>query len=174
MTFNEVKADVLKKSTDSGKKTFSESTFNALTSALVNEPDYEVEVSKRSGGEVTTEKIKPIKEFREKIIGGIAKQAGVDKDEQEKLVNEYKFDANVNWYPIVSEAITNSLEAGKSFTTIPKDDMECTLTMQEVPEAIKMNGAPGAPESEKKPVLYGAHRVIKSSSGCPKHLRKDQ
>ena len=175
MTFAEVKKDILGKSTESGKKTFSESTFNTLTSAMLNEVNYEAEVSKRSGdGTVTTEVIKPVKEFRERIIGGIAKAAGVDKDEQEKLVNDYQFDSNTNWYPVMSEAIKNSLEAGKSFTFITKNDLECTLTMHEVDESIKMVGAPGASEKDKKPVLYGKHRTIKASSGCPRHLRKDQ
>lgn len=175
MNFNETKQQIFEKAKESGKRTFSESTFNGLTSAMMNEPDYEVTVSKRSkDGTVTTDVIKPIADFREKVIGSIAKQAGVDKDETEKLVKEYKFSADTPWYPVVSEAVTNSLEAGKAFAIIPKNDMEATFSMQDVAEAIKMNGAPGAPESEKKPVVYGKHRVIKCSSGCPKHLRKSQ
>lgn len=175
MSFKEVKEEVLKQTQAGGKTTFSETTFNKLTSAMLNEVDYEVKTAKRTkDGEVKEETIKPVEEFRNKVIGTIAKQAGVDKDETEKLVKEYKFPADTPWYPIVSESLTNSMEAGKSFTALSKGDLVATLSMETIPEQVKMNGAPGAPESEKKPVVYGEHRRIKCTSGCPKWLRKGQ
>lgn len=174
MSFSEIKNEIFDASKASGKKTFSEGVFNKLTSALVNEKDYEVKVAKTRGGVQVEETIKPIEEFRKVVIGGIAKSAGADDAEVTKLVDEYKFGANVPWYPVVSEAITNSMEAGKSFTFIPKNDMNATLNMVDMKEEIKMVGAPGAAKDDKKPVLYGAHRRIKSASTCPKALRKDQ
>lgn len=175
MSFSEVKDEIFKQTQAGGKKTFSESTFNKLTSAMLNEVGYEAKTVKRTkDGEVKEEIIKPVDEFRSKVIGTIAKQAGVDKDETEKLIKEYKFPADTSWYPIVSESLTNSMEAGKSFVTLSKDDMVASLSMETIPEQVKMNGAPGAPESEKKPVVYGEHRRIKCSSGCPKWLRKGQ
>ena len=174
MSFAEVKKEIFDAAKASNKKTFSESAFNKLTSALVNEPDYEVKVAKTKGGEVTEEVITPIADFRKSIIGGIAKSAGADDAEVKKMVDEYKFASNTPWYPVVSEAITQSMEAGKAFTFIPKADMNATLTMKEEKEVIKMVGAPGSDKNDKKPVVYGAHRKIRSASTCPKALRKDK
>lgn len=174
-TFSEMKQEVLSQTQAGGKKTFSESTFNKLTSAMLNETGYEAKIVKRSkDGEVREEILKPVDEFRQKVIGTIAKQAGVDKDETEKLISEYKFPSDTPWYPVVSEALTNSMEAGKTFTALSKGDMVASFSMETISEQVKMNGAPGAPDSEKKPVVYGEHRRIKCSSGCPKWLRKGQ
>ena len=173
MNFAETKKEIFDQSKAGGKRTFSEATFNKLTSAMANEVNYEVQVRKGvQDGKAVVETIKPVQEFRKKVIGGIAAQAGVDKDETEKLISEFKFSADTPWYPIVSESITNMMESGKSFASLPKADMNATFTMEDVPETIKMNGAPGAPESEKKPVVYAAHRRIKCNSTCPKYLRK--
>ena len=174
MSFSDVKNEIFNAAKASKKTSFSEGTFNKLTSALVNEPDYEVKVSKTKEGKQVEEVIKPVEAFRKAVVGGIAKSAGADGAEVDKLVNEYKFSATTPWYPIVSEAVTNSLEAGKSFTFIPKSDMNATLSMKEIKEEVKMIGAPGSSKDDKKPVIYGAHRRIKSASNCPKHLRMDK
>lgn len=174
MSFTDVKNEIFEAAKTSNKKTFSESAFNKLTSAMVNEPEYEVKVSKTKAGQLVEEVTHPIAEFRKSVIGGIAKSAGADDAEVAKMVDEYKFSANTPWYPVVSEAITASMEAGKAFTFIPKSDMNATLTLKEEKEVVKMVGAPGAPKDDKKPVVYGAHRRIKSASTCPKSLRKDK
>ena len=49
-SFSDVKKEIFDAAKASGKTSFSEGTFNKLTSALVNEPDYEVKVSKTRGG----------------------------------------------------------------------------------------------------------------------------
>ena len=174
MSFSDVKKEIFDSAKKSGKTSFSEGTFNKLTSALVNEPDYEVKVSKSRDGKQVEEVIKPVEGFRKAVIGGIAKSAGADGAEVDKLVNDDKFAATVPWYPIVSEAVSNSLEAGKSFAFIPKDDLNAVLTMENIKEEVKMIGAPGSSKEDKKPVVYGAHRRIKSASRCPKHLRMDK
>lgn len=173
MNFEETKKELFDESQKSGKTTFSKSAFNRLTSALVNEPEYTVNVVKIKDGTVFEEAQQPIKDFRKSVIGGIAKTAGADDAEVEKMVSDYKFSPDTPWYPVMSEALVNTLESGKSFSIQPRRDLEATFTLKEVEEQIKMNGAPGAPESEKKPVLYEKHRIIKCTSTCPKHLRKD-
>lgn len=174
MSFSDVKKEIFEAAKTSGKTTFSESAFNKLTSALVNEPGYEVKVTKTKAGEVTEEVIKPIEGFRKSVIGGIASSVGADDAEVAKAINNYQFPASTPWYPVVSEAVTTSMEAGKAFTFLTKSDMQATLKIKEEKEAVKMVGAPGSNKDDKKPVLYGAHRRIKSESTCPKSLRKDK
>lgn len=174
MSFSDVRKEIFETAKESKKRTFSEATFNRLTSALANETDYETTVVKNRGGEQVEEKIKPVAEFRKSVIGGIAKSVGADDAAVNKAVEEYQFSANTNWYGFVSESITEYTRASKAFHFLPKKDFDATIIVNEVPEQIKMNGAPGAPASEKKPVVYGAHAEMKCSSSCPKHLRKDQ
>lgn len=174
MSFSEVKKEIFDSVEASKRTTFSESAFNRLTSALVNEAGYEVKVAKAKGDEVVEEIITPVAEFRKAVIGGIAKSAGADDAEVAKLVEKYKFASTTPWYPIVSEAITASMEAGKSFTFIPKADMRASLRMENKEEAIKMVGGPNTSKDEKVPTVYGAHRRIKCSSACPKNLRKNK
>lgn len=174
MSFSDVKKEIFDAAKESKKKTFSEATFNKLTSALANETDYTVTVVKNKGGEQVEEEIKPIAEFRKAIIGGIAKSVGADQADVTKAVDEYQFAANTPWYGFVSESITAYGDADKVFHFLPKKDFDASLAMKEVPETIKLNGAPGAPKEDKKPVVYGAHREMKCQSSCPKHLRKDQ
>ena len=174
MSFSDVRNEIFQSAKESKKRTFSEATFNKLTSALANEPGYETTVVKNRGGELVEEKVKPVAEFRKSVIGGVAKSVGADDAAVTKVVEEYQFPANTNWYGFISEAITEYTGADKAFHFPSKDDFDATLIMNEIPEQIKMNGAPGAPASEKKPVVYGKHRELKCSSSCPKHLRKDQ
>lgn len=174
MSFADVKKEILETAKESKKRTFSEATFNRLTSALANEADYTVKVMKNKGGELVEEEVKPIAGFRKSVIGGIAKSVGADDAAVKKAVDEYQFPVNTDWYGLVSESITEYTRAQKAFRCLPKRDFDGTIIMTEVPEEIKMNGAPGAPASEKKPVVYGAHMKLRAISSCPKHLRKDQ
>lgn len=173
MSFSDVKKEIFEAAVASKKSTFSERAFNQLTSAMVNEMGYQATIATSKKGD-ETENIEPVKEFRKSVIGGIAKSAGADDAEVNEMINNYKFSPNTPWYPIVSEAITNSMEAGKAFTMLPKADMNCTLKIEEKAEQVKMVGKPGTPENEKKPVLYGKFRKIVSTSTCPDSLKKTQ
>lgn len=172
-TFDEVKKEILDAAKVSNKSTFSESAFNRLTSALVNEAGYQATIATSKKGD-ETETIEPVKEFRKSVIGGIAKSAGADDAEVASMIENYKFSPNTPWYPVVSEAITNSMEAGKSFTFLPKQDMNCTLKIETKKETVKLVGAPNTAKEDRKPVLYGQFRKITSTSTCPENLRKSQ
>lgn len=174
MSFADVQKEIFDAAKESKKRTFSAGTFNKLTSALANEPGYTVKVVKNRGGEQIEEEIKPVADFRKTVIGGIAKSVGADDAAVSKAVDEYQFSPNTDWYGFISEAITEYTRADKAFHFLPKKDFDATIIMNQVPEQIKMNGAPGAPKDQKKPVVYGAHAEMKCSSSCPKHLRKDQ
>lgn len=174
MSFSDVQKEILETAKESKKRTFSEATFNKLTSALANEPGYETKIVKNRGGELVEETIKPVADLRKSVIGGIAKSVGADDAAVEKAVAEYQFPATTPWYGFISESITEYGRADKAFHFLSKSDFDSTITMDEIPEQIKMNGAPGAPASEKKPVVYGKHVKMSCSSSCPKHLRKDQ
>ncbi len=173
MSFSDVKKEIFEAAVASGKNTFSEKAFNQLTSAMVNEMGYQATIATSKKGD-ETEVIEPVKEFRKAVIGGIAKSAGADDAEVNELIDNYTFSPNTPWYPIVSEAITNSLEAKKAFTMLPKSDMNCTLKIVEKEEHVNMVGKPGTPEKDKKPVLYGRFRKIVSTSTCPDGLKKTQ
>jgi hypothetical protein len=174
--FAEAKKKLLEENV-STKKTFNESYFNTLTTALVNDPDYELNEVVMRKGELTPVTSTPVADFRKAVIGGIAKAAGADAAEQEKLIAEHQF-GNIPWYPVVSEAITNYLSvdkesgASKKFTFVPKEDFQGSIELKEVPATIKEVRAPGSTEPAKKQ-RQAAHTRLKANSTCPDNLKEN-
>ena len=102
-----IKEEAMKHTNKNGEPTrgFSKSQFNELAAAYLNSPDYVDTQLKTKDGEATLIETTPVKDFRENIIGGIAKAAGLDKSEQEQLVNSYQFSPKADYHSFVNNTI---------------------------------------------------------------------
>lgn len=154
------------------KRSFSKTQFNELAAAYLNSPEYVDTVRATKDGEVTLTETTPVKDFRESVIGGIAKAAGLDRSEQEKLVNEYQFSAKTNYHSFVSNTIeAYAGECQHKFTLTPRADMTGSIQIDDVEEVTKTVKVPGT--GEEKKVHYGAYRKVKAKSTCPANLKED-
>lgn len=169
-----IREEAMKHTNKNGEPTrgFSKSQFNELAAAYLNSPDYVDSQLKTKDGQATIVETTPVKDFRENIIGGIAKAAGLDKAEQEQLVNDYQFSPKADYHSFVNNTIeAYAGEAGRKFTFTPRTDMSGSIVIETIPEVTKEVTIVGS--DEKKTVKYGQYKKIKAKSTCPKHLRQD-
>ena len=166
-------AEAKKKLTDeisnsTQKKTFNETYFNVLSTAMMNDPGYEKTELKNKGGELVEEKTTPIADLRKSIIGSVAKSAGCDSAEQERLVNEHQFPV-LPMYDYVESAMREYLGLGKNFPFARQNDFQAALEMETVAATVKDVRVPGSNDTHKQ--RQGEHRKLKAKSTCPKNLR---
>lgn len=166
--FAEKKAELLKNQAENSKKVFNAQDFNELGTALLNDADYTVELSVKKNGDVTTKETTPVKDLRKKVIGGVAKAAGLDSSEQASLVDSYEFDT-LPLYGYVSELLEGYMSVGKPFTMQKKNDMQGSIYIETQPEEVKEVKSPQTGEVSKR--KYGQYRKVKVKSTCPTHLR---
>lgn len=153
-----------------GKKVFSKSDFNALSTAMLNDPEYTVEVVKTSNeGDRAVEVIQPTKKLREQIIGSVLSGAGHDKNEIKKYVDEHQF-PTLELHEFMSSALTEYCNAGKPYRLVPREGMAGTITIEDIPETTKINKTPGT--GEEAQWHYDAHKKVKCTSPCPQYLRR--
>lgn len=155
------------------KRTFSKTQFNDLAAAYLNSPDYVDEQLKTKAGEATIVETTPVKDFRESVIGGIAKAAGLDKSEQEKLVDSYQFSGKTDYHSFMSNVIEAyaSDDCYSKFTMNPRTNMVGSIVIETVPATTKE--VKTVSSGEVKTVHYGEYRKVKAKSTCPKGLRSN-
>lgn len=166
-------ADAKKKLTDeisasTQKKTFNETYFNVLSTAMLNDAGYEKEELKNKGGELKKEVTTPIADLRKNIIGSVAKSAGCDAAEQERLINEHQFPV-LPMYDYVESSLREYLSLGKNFPFARQDDFQAALGMETVAATVKDVRVPGSNETHKQ--RQGEYKKLKAKSTCPKNLR---
>lgn len=150
------------------KKTFSQSDFEKLFLAFLNENDYTTEVVKSKGGELVKLPIQPVNEFR-RTFHAVLLDYGVDKEQAQSMLDgSYQFRKVYGAYEFVSEVLTSYLES-KTFTFIPKEDFRAVLSIDEIDEVTKEFRVPTGegeePRSVKKKVKK--HKKMKVKSGAP-------
>lgn len=154
------------------KKLFSKAQFNELAAAYLNSPDFVDHQVKSKDGELCVVETTPVKDFRDTIVGGIAKAAGLDKTEQEKLADSYQFSSKADYHSFMSNVIeAYAGECGRKFSLTPRSDMKASLTIETVPETTKVVKVVGT--DKEKTVKYGEFRKVKVKSTCPDNLRQD-
>lgn len=168
MSFTE-RLEKIKETNTSTKKVFNEQLFNTVASALLNDPSYEEEVVVVKDGKTEKQTIKPIEDLRKGIITGIAKSAGVDSAETEKLVAEHQFSEKLPWHGYMASTLEQYMSLGKPIPLHKKEDMNASIFIENQEECVKEVSAPGS--TDKKRVRYGAYRKVKVSSNCPANLR---
>lgn len=169
-----IREEAMKHVNKNGEPTrgFSKSQFNELAAAYLNSPDYVDTQLKTKDGAATLVETTPVKDFRENIIGGIAKAAGLDKAEQEQLVNSYQFSPKADYHSFVNNTIeAYAGDACRKFTFNQRPDMAGSIVIETIPEVTKEVSVVGS--DVKKNVKYGQYKKVKAKSTCPKHLRED-
>lgn len=172
-TLKDVK-DTIKKSvkiTEKGKKqkNFSKSSFEEVATALLNEPNYTVEVAGEKGGKLVKTEVKPVEEFR-KAIGKILQKHGVDKQEIAAFVENGKID-KASWaHPLVSAMIYEYIVCDKKFDFLPTEDFKASLTLDEIGTEIKEHRS--LVDGSTIKVKTGAHKKLKVKSSAPKWLKE--
>lgn len=166
----ELREQVQAKEKETGKKrvTFSEAAFNSLATALMNDPEYEdVSIGVKDGKPVNNTS-KPVADLRKVMIGSVLKGAGVDAAETASLVATHEF-PTLPMYGYTAALLEHFTDTGKGFTFPKRDDFECTLRMETIPETTKITAAPGKKGEERKTFtqVYGQHRRMKVKSSCP-------
>lgn len=169
-TYMELVNEVKEEMANGGKRTFNKELFSELSRAYLNDYSATTQVAKTKNGEMFTEEITPVDDFR-KFIERVLIDFGVDKQEATKIRDNYEFTNADALYPICSELITNYLDTGKRFMFLPKEDCVASLLMDEYKEETKYNKNPRDPEAEPKATVYKKHRKIKCESTCPTWLR---
>lgn len=168
----ELKQQVQEKKTSSGKirTTHSESAFNNLATALLNDPDYQDVSVTKVDGKPEQKVTKPVADLRKVMIGSVLKDAGVDAAEAAKIIAEHEF-PTVPMYGYTAALLEEYLDTGKGFTFQKREDLEATLRMETVPEVTKVitNQFAGS-DGNSKPTftqVCGEHRRIRVKSTCP-------
>lgn len=167
--FSETKKRIAAES-GTGKKTFNEAMFNELGTAILNDPDYVKEEMVVKKGELTPVTSTPIKDLRKAIIGSVAKAAGSDAAEQQKLIDEHQF-PKLPLYDYVEASLHEYLDMGKKFPMSRKENFQGSLEFTEQKAAVKDVKRPGAAESKKQ--RQGAFVKLKAKSTCPDNLKED-
>lgn len=113
-TYMELVNEVKEEMANGGKRTFNKELFSELSRAYLNDYSATTQVAKTKNGEMFTEEITPVDDFR-KFIERVLIDFGVDKQEATKIRDNYEFTNADALYPICSELITNYLDTGKRF-----------------------------------------------------------
>lgn len=171
----EIKEEAMKHLNKKGEPTrgFSKSQFNELAAAYLNSPEYVDTQVKTKNGEIVVVETTPVKDLRENIIGGIAKAAGLDKAEQEQLIENYEFSRKADYHSFVNntlEAYAGDAKRKFNFTARPAMSTS-SIVIETIPEVVKEVSVVGS--DVKKKVKYGQYLKVKAKSTCPKHLRTD-
>lgn len=173
--FNEIKANVSVSKSGKVKKTFSRTDFDALLKAMVNEVEYTTTYCGTKNGEMVTKEVKPVKIFRESLKR-VLMNFGVDSQEAEKMVKDYKFTNVDGWYELMCEIIYRYMEANKKFDFPTREDFKGSISIKNVEEAtgtysaIKKKGETGPAETFK--IKTKSHKILEKKSKAPNWLKK--
>lgn len=166
--FSETKKRIMAEA--GSKKTFNESYFNELSTALINDPSYEAKGVAMKKGELVETTTTPVADLRKSLIGSVAKAAGCDASEQEKLVAEHQF-PKLAMYGYVDAAMKEYLSTGKKFTFSREANLQASIESTTQEACIKDVSAPGS--KEKKKQRQGEFVKYKVKSTCPDNLKED-
>ena len=169
---SEIKSSSTKTKSGKTKKTHSKADFNRVILGLINEPDYTTTVISTKNGEKVETEITPVKDVRNSLKK-VLTDFGVDKQEAETILTDYKFTKMDGMYEFISEAITNYLDADKKFDFLPKEDFVGSIVMNNVPASTKEYPAmAGIGNSEPVKVSVKAHRTLGKKSKAPEWAKK--
>lgn len=166
--------DVLKELEGKGKKgqkktsTFSRKDFGELSQGLINDSEYEMSTIKTKNGEYVEVISTPVVDFRNAFIKQVLTDHGVDKQEATKAAETYEFSAKQadTLYPIITEAVTQYMGTGKSFTFPNKKDLTASIKLRDVAEHETEYKNRETGEVTKTKV--DAHRQLVKKSSAPK------
>lgn len=174
--FNEL-YDLLKQENESkrgtGEKTktsfpFSKSKLAQMTQALLNDPDYETEIVKLKNDEFVTETIKPVREFREQMLGKVLADHGIDKQQVQASIEDYKYSLRQaeTMYPLMAETVEQWMRLGNTFRFNDKKDFSGAILLRDMPGGDKTYRDPS--KGTEVRTRIDPHKVIVKKGGAPK------
>lgn len=155
---------------------FSKEAFNEQIKAILNNPDYKVEVvkvskAKAEGYDVTEVAVTAgFRKFCKKLL----EQFGVDKYESEKVMsNEFQFSNVDGLYEFICAAIYEYIDAGNKFDFVPRMGFKGSLELVDVEEKTKTSKLRDKVSGEERvyTTFMKKHKKLKASSSCPSYLK---
>ena len=151
---------------------YSKKKEDTLTQALLNDPDYEVEIIKSKGGEFQKETIKPVSEFRRLFIGKVLSDSGIDKQQAADQAAKYEFNGAqahaLN--EIAKEGVEQFMRAGFTYKFHDKEDFSASIKMRDIEDRVTTGRVPGT--DRKTTTREKAHKVIIKKSGTPRYCKE--
>lgn len=166
--FQEIKDSVAVSKSGKPLRYYSRSDFDKLAKAYFNTPDYEIEAVSMKDGKPEKKKLKPVKEFRT-FIRKVLIDFGVDKQEADRVIDNYEFRSVEGVYELCSELVSMFASA-KKFDFIKKDDFTGSIYIKDVEPTVTTH----RDLQTKKPfkVSKKAHKVLVKKSSTPSWLKK--
>lgn len=179
-TVSEVLESIRAKEGKNGKvvlNRFNKKSFNALMTAMANDPEFTERVVKVKKGEIDGfEDIMVSIGFRE-FCKKIAEKAGVDKVESARILTDsFEFSqADLSpLYDFFVSAVYEYMQAGNRFDFLPTEDFKASISIKNVEEKTtraeafspKDRTSLGIFETTKK-----AHKELSVKTGCPSFLK---
>jgi hypothetical protein len=175
--FAEAKAELIKAAAPangaSPKRTKNKKLFNEIGTALLNDPDYQDTVYSEHNGEPTMIQTTPVRDLRKTMIGGIAKDAGLDAAETAKLIENHQF-STLPLYPVVGDMIEEFLDTGRVFAFGRREDLQGSIYIEEIKEPTTRSSLVPKQPGVKVTSVYDEHRRYRVKSKCPDNRKHKQ
>ncbi|MCM1220946.1 MAG: hypothetical protein NC548_41315 [Lachnospiraceae bacterium] len=169
--FSETKKKIMEECSKPGaKKTFNKTMLNELGTALLNDATYVREEVVVKDGALVPVTSNPTAELRKQIIGSVAKSAGCDQAEQQKLIEEHQF-PQLDVYGYVDSLLQEYLSTGKKYVMGRQENFQASIETETVKAGIKEVRRPGATEKTKQ--RQGEFVKLKAKSTCPDNLKQN-
>lgn len=145
------------------KSTFSRKMYNEVVTALVNDPDYEMETVQVKNNVPTAVVTKPVRAFREKLLSPILADLKVDNEDAKKYIENYEFTKSQteNFYDLACSSIYEYMKIGKTFRLPSKEDFVAAISIRKMEPKLYVNTRTG-----KKSQREGYDSLVKKSV-CP-------
>lgn len=175
--FNEL-YDLLKEENENKKQSsgdkkknsfpFSKSKLAQMTQALLNDSDYEAEIVKFKNDEFVTETIKPVRDFREQMLGKVLADHGIDKQQVQASVENYAYSLRQaeTLYPLMAETVEQWMRLGHAFRFNDKKDFSGSILLRDMPGGDKTYRDPS--KGTEVRTRIDPHKVIVKKGGAPK------
>ena len=145
------------------KSSFSRKFYDDVAGAVLNDPDYEFEGIKVRKGEAVPVKSKPSREFREKLLGPIAKGFNLDAEDAKKYIDDYEFTSAQasTIYDLMSAINWEYMNTGKILKMPATKEFAGAIQLRDVDESIYENEHLNVRVKRKK------HKVLQKRSNTP-------
>ena len=139
--------------------------------AMLNDKDFRV-------GEYTKEgkvgEYSPYEDSRKMVTTILSSAAKIPSAEAKEIANKYEFGkSEANTLINISKEFVNTyVRTGRKFPLGAREDMNVSVQLKEVPEAVKQFPKGGIGSSERGQVTIPAHNTLKATGPCPSYLKK--
>lgn len=155
---------------------FSKKSFNALLTAMVNDPEFTTDFAVSSKGELkSVDQIKVTEGFR-KWLKMVVEVAGIDKAESEIVMSKDFVIPNMDGiYELFTTCMYEYMKAGNRFDLMPKSDFKASFAMKKKGPTTK-KGTLLNPSTGEVLGTYSTdmaeHWEASVKSSCPNWMKK--